>query len=104
MYIILNITNSLRFFLLSLILAFNQFPEQDASDIVKKADEKMRGKTSQAELVIITSRANWSRKMDVKTWIKGTDYSMILIQSPIKDKGTVFLKRGKEVWNSYNFV
>lgn len=99
MYIILNIINSLRFFLLLLLLAFNPFSEQNASDIVKKADEKMRGKTSQAELAIITSRANWSRKMDVKTWIKGTDYSMILIQSPVRDKGTVFLKRGKEVWN-----
>lgn len=72
---------------------------QNASDIVKKADEKMRGETSQAELTIKTIRPSWTRSMDVKVWIKGNDYSMILVQSPAKDKGIVFLKRKKEVWN-----
>ena len=35
----------------------------------------------------------------MKAWSKGDDYSMILINSPAKEKGTVFLKRIKEVWN-----
>lgn len=72
---------------------------QDAKDIVKRADDKMRGKTSQAEMVIKTMRPTWTREMSVKTWMKGSDYAMILIQAPVKDKGTVFLKRKKEVWN-----
>jgi len=72
---------------------------QSAFDIVQKADEKMRGKTSMAEMVIKTSRPTWSREMEVKTWIKGTGFAMILIQSPAKDRGIVFLKRNKEVWN-----
>jgi outer membrane lipoprotein-sorting protein len=59
----------------------------------------MRGNTSQAELTIKTIRPSWSRSMDVKAWMKGSDLSMILIQSPAKDKGIVFLKRRKEVWN-----
>lgn len=72
---------------------------QDAKEIVKRADDKMRGKTSQAEMVIKTMRPTWTREMTVKTWMKGNDYAMILIQAPVKDKGTVFLKRKKEVWN-----
>ena len=72
---------------------------QDAREIVSKADEKMRGNTSQIEMTIRTLRPAWSREMDIKAWMKGTDYSMILIQSPAKDKGIVFLKRKKEVWN-----
>lgn len=72
---------------------------QDAKEIVRRADDKMRGKTSEAEMVIKTTRPTWTREMSVKTWMKGRDYAMILIQSPVKDKGTVFLKRGKEVWN-----
>lgn len=72
---------------------------QSAADIVKKADGKMRGTTSQAELIIKTIRPAWTRSMDVKVWMKGHDFSMILIQSPAKDKGIVFLKRKKEVWN-----
>jgi outer membrane lipoprotein-sorting protein len=72
---------------------------QTAKEIVKKADEKFRGTTSQVQLTIKTVRTNWSRSMDVKAWMKGSDYSMILIQSPAKDKGIAFLKRKKEVWN-----
>lgn len=72
---------------------------QDALEIVKRADEKMRGKTSQAEMIIRTTRPTWSREMAVKTWLKGNDYAMILILGPLKDKGIVFLKRKKEVWN-----
>ena len=59
----------------------------------------MRGNTSQVEMTIRTVRPTWSREMDIKAWVKGTDYSMILIRSPAKDKGIVFLKRKKEVWN-----
>jgi outer membrane lipoprotein-sorting protein len=72
---------------------------QDAKDIVRQADDKMRGKTSEAEMLIKTTRPTWTREMSVKTWMKGRNYAMILIQSPAKDKGTVFLKRSKEVWN-----
>lgn len=72
---------------------------QNATEIVKKADEKMRGQSSQATILIRTIRPGWSREMQVKTWVKGSDLSMILVQSPAKDKGIVFLKRKKEVWN-----
>jgi hypothetical protein len=67
----------------------------DARSIVQKADEKMRGSTSTVELTIKTIRPGWVRSMNVKAWMKGTDYSMILIQSPAKNKGFVFLKRKK---------
>ena len=72
---------------------------QDAKEIIRIADERIRGKTSQAEMVISIVRPSWTRDITVKTWSKGTDYSFILIQSPARDKGTVFLKRKKEIWN-----
>lgn len=72
---------------------------QDALSIVKKADEHMRGSSTVVELSIKTIRPTWSRAMDIKAWMKGTDYAMILVQAPAKDKGIVFLKRKKEVWN-----
>jgi outer membrane lipoprotein-sorting protein len=59
----------------------------------------MRGSTSQAEIIIKTVRPSWSREMRVKTWMKGSNLAMIIIQSPAKDKGIAFLKRKKEVWN-----
>ncbi len=72
---------------------------QTAKEIVQKADSKMRGSSSIVEMTIKTTRPGWSRSMDIKAWTKGTDYSVILIQSPAKDKGVAFLKRKKEVWN-----
>ena len=72
---------------------------QDAKDIVRKADERAKGKTSEAVMTIQIIRPGWTREMNLKTWTKGNDFAMILLLSPAKDKGTVFLKRKKEVWN-----
>lgn len=72
---------------------------QDARSIVKKADEKMRGTSMQAEITIRTLRPTWTREMQCKVWMKGSELSMILIDAPVKDKGIVFLKKKKEVWN-----
>jgi hypothetical protein len=86
-------------FSLFIFLYSNPLLSQDATEIVKKADAKMRGNTLQAEMIIRTVRPSWTREMTVKTWAKGTQYSMILIKSPQKDEGIAFLKRKKEVWN-----
>ena len=72
---------------------------QEAKDIVKKADDKAKGKTSIAIITIQTIRSNWTREMSVKAWTKGKDLTLILVLAPAKEKGVVFLKRKKEVWN-----
>lgn len=72
---------------------------QEAKDIVKKADDKAKGKTSIATITIQTIRSNWTREMSVKAWTKGKYLTLILVLAPAKEKGVVFLKRKKEVWN-----
>lgn len=89
----------LLFALLLLQSGSMQSLAQNATDIVRKADEKMRGKTLIADVTIKTVRPDWERELGVKTWMKGSIYSMILITAPQKEEGTTFLKRGKEVWN-----
>ncbi|MGN6478026.1 MAG: outer membrane lipoprotein-sorting protein, partial [Flavipsychrobacter sp.] len=84
--------------LLTLLISLSCYA-QDATEIVRKADEKMSGTTMQAELTIRTIRPAWTREMNCRIWIKGNSLSMILILSPVKDKGISFLKRKKEVWN-----
>jgi len=92
-------------YLVLLIIMISPLPAQQreqsllAQDIVKKADDNMRGKTSQANITIKIIRPTWNREMNMKAWSKGDDYSMILIKSPAKEKGIAFLKREKEVWN-----
>lgn len=70
-----------------------------AKEVVKMADDNMRGNTSQADITIQIIRPKWQREMNMKAWTKGNAYSMILVTSPAKEKGITFLKREKEVWN-----
>ena len=44
-------------------------------------------------------RPTWEREVQMKSWSLGDDYALILITAPARDKGTGFLKRGKEIWN-----
>jgi len=72
---------------------------QDALDIIKKVDQKMRGNFSYQELEMKIVRPDWERSITMKSWTKGTTYALILITAPAKEKGQVFLKRDKEMWN-----
>jgi outer membrane lipoprotein-sorting protein len=77
----------------------SQEPVLTAKQVVKRATDNVRGESSQSELIIRTVRPTWQREMTLKTWTKGDKYAMILVKSPVKDKGVAFLKRDKEVWN-----
>ena len=81
-----------------IVLAFHA-NAQDAYQIIKQADDHLRGTSQKAEMSIEVQRPKWSRTMDIKAWSLGNDYSFILINAPARDKGTVFLKHEKEIWN-----
>ena len=70
-----------------------------ATEIVKRADDNRRGKSSYSELTMTIVRPTWSRDIGIKGWSKGTEYSLTLITSPAKEKGQAFLKRQKDLWN-----
>ncbi|MFA8436364.1 MAG: outer membrane lipoprotein-sorting protein [Marinifilaceae bacterium] len=70
-----------------------------AREIVRIADEKMRGLSSKGEYSMTIVRPTWSRTVTMKSWSKGTEYSLIYITAPAREKGQVFLKRQKDMWN-----
>lgn len=72
---------------------------QDANEIVRRADKKMRGESSRAEITMEIIRPTWSRSISMKAWSLGMDYSLILVTAPARDEGTAYLKRGNEIWN-----
>lgn len=76
-------------------LAFSQ----DAEEIIKNADAKSRGDYAQEEMQMSIIRRDWTRTVTLKSWSKGTDFALILIAAPAKEKGQVFLKRQKDMWN-----
>ncbi len=70
-----------------------------ATDIVKKADEKIRGKTNISKMKMDIIRPSWKRSVSMKSWGRGLDYSMTYITAPAREKGQVFMKRKTEMWN-----
>ncbi|MEX0844635.1 MAG: outer membrane lipoprotein-sorting protein [Balneolaceae bacterium] len=72
---------------------------QDATEIIQKMDNKMRGESLEAELSMTIVRPSWDRTVSMKSWSRDTEYSLILITAPARDEGTAYLKRGNEIWN-----
>lgn len=87
-----------KIFFLTILITSTIFA-QDATEIVKKADQLMRASSSYSEISMEIIKPDWSRKMSMKVWALEPDYSLIYITEPARDKGTVTLKRKNEVWN-----
>ncbi|MCB0804880.1 MAG: outer membrane lipoprotein-sorting protein [Bacteroidales bacterium] len=73
--------------------------DMSAKEIVAKADQKNRGETSQGTMTMKIERPGWERTIQMKSWSKSDDFFLIYITAPAKEKGQVFLKRYKEMWN-----
>ncbi|MCB9260875.1 MAG: outer membrane lipoprotein-sorting protein [Flavobacteriales bacterium] len=80
-------------------MAFTQGTEPTAEEIIKKMEAKLTSPQMTAQMKITTIRPKKTKTMEVKVWQKGTTNSMTLILSPERDKGTVYLKKGSEMWN-----
>jgi outer membrane lipoprotein-sorting protein len=84
---------------MSVILPGLNAQDLGAKDIIRKADEKSRGLTSQGTMTMTVVRPDWTRTITMKSWSKNREYSIVLITAPAKDKGQVFLKIKTEMWN-----
>ncbi len=72
---------------------------QTALEIIDTADKKMQGNSSKSEMVMQIVRPDWTREIGIKGWALGKEYSIMLITSPARDKGSATLKRDSEIWN-----
>jgi outer membrane lipoprotein-sorting protein len=96
-------SKSLRFFYLTAALWLAgwtaSLAQLTATEIVKKADDLMRGSSSYSEMEMEIVRPSWSRTLKFKAWAKGDDYSLLYVTYPAREAGQVFLKRKREMWN-----
>ncbi len=91
--------NLFIFFCLMVFVKALPGQELTAKEIIAKADQKSRGETSYGTMEMKIVRPSWERSVEMKSWSKGEDYFLIYITAPAKEKGQVFLKRQKEMWN-----
>jgi hypothetical protein len=84
----------------SLVLALvHMMLAQDAREIIRRSDELARGTSCRGEMTMKVIKPEWSREYSMKFWSFGTQYSLVYVSAPARDKGTVTLKRKSEVWN-----
>lgn len=85
---------------IAFLLAFTvMLPAQNTETIIREAENKMRGTSSFGEMKMTIVRPDWTREVSLKSWSMGTEYSLILITAPARDKGSAFLKRTQEMWS-----
>ena len=83
-----------------LMISLSGFSQNlSAKQIIVKADNLQRGQSNKGEMKMTIIRPKWTRTITLKSWSRGTDYSMTYILSPAKEKGQVFMKRKNEMWN-----
>lgn len=69
------------------------------AELLDATDDIQRGESSVAILSMEVKTARYERTVQLKTWSKGADNSLILIEAPAKDKGIATLKVGDNIWN-----
>lgn len=73
--------------------------EVDAKTIVKKSNNLLLGKSSFSQMTMTITRPEWERTISLQSWSLGNDFYIIYITSPVRDKGQVFMKRNRDMWN-----
>jgi outer membrane lipoprotein-sorting protein len=98
-YVLNALFGGMFFLSFVLIFAFANADLKDANEIVKKASENRFGDKSYGVMRMTVVRPKYTRTIEMKNWTLGEKYSMVLITDPAREKGQVFLKRDKEMWN-----
>jgi outer membrane lipoprotein-sorting protein len=100
-----NLLRRLRLLpILLVIVPPQQLYPQTAQEIITKAEELLRGKSSKGtfEMTVVTPDFTRTLRMD-SWWVEKTasvkDKSLIAIMSPKKEEGNKWLKIGNEMWN-----
>lgn len=93
----INKNNIVAFVLIAASLLAFKLP-QTPTEIVEKAYYNVRSNAYSLNMKMKLVRPKWSRELTFKSWSKGADYGMMVIQAPAKDKGISNLRIKTEGW------
>ncbi len=72
-------------------------PDVDA--LLTRLDQLYRSTSSIARIEVLAVSARATRTLRLKTWSRGEDEALIVIESPARESGTATLRVGKNLWN-----
>lgn len=67
--------------------------------LLNATDDVARGESSIGVMTMHVKTDRYERTVVMKAWSKGTENSLVVIQSPEKEKGVATLKVGDNIWN-----
>jgi outer membrane lipoprotein-sorting protein len=86
-------------FLISFLLIPIFALTQSATDIIKKAETQLKGKSSWGIYIMTITTPDYTRELKMENWWVGTDKALIVIKTPKKEAGNKTLKIKNEMWN-----
>lgn len=92
-------SNHFILFLLFAMIFSTALGAQNVSEIIEKMTKNTLGVSNIAKMKMSIVRDDWKREIEMQSWTKGQNMALVLITAPPRDKGSAFLKRGKEIWN-----
>ncbi|MCL2688252.1 MAG: outer membrane lipoprotein-sorting protein [Chitinispirillia bacterium] len=87
-----------RLICLPIIFFFALTFAQSADEVVQKSEDILHAKSSKSDVTMRIVRPNWTRELSMRSYSLKDDYAMIYILSPVRDRGTSFLKRQTGLW------
>ncbi len=80
------------------LLNSNIFP-QSAKEVVTKAENAIKGKTSHGTVEMTVVTPDYKRTLKMESWWVGNKKALIVIKSPRRERGNKTLKIGNEMWS-----
>jgi len=92
-----NMKNCILLYLV-ILSSLTTHAQLTATQIIAKMEQHLYSQSTEMEMDINIVKPNFNRQMHIKLWSAGQENAMVLVLSPDRDKGTVYLKNGKDVW------
>ncbi len=70
-----------------------------ATDIIRRGETRMRGRTVQSLMVMKISRPDFTRELKLRAWTSGDQRALVEILEPVKETGIASLRVGDQMWN-----
>jgi outer membrane lipoprotein-sorting protein len=76
-----------------------QVTPPDVDALLTRLDDLYRSKSSIARIEVQVTTPRSTRSMRLKTWTRGEDEALIVIEAPPREEGTATLRVGSNLWN-----
>jgi len=86
-------------FICSLLSVTEAQGRNEASEIIRRGEQRMRGLSTQVTMEMVVRKADYRRRMEVRAWTSGTQLALVEILQPAKDSGVSSLRRVDQMWN-----